>query len=293
MSRLLPLTLFLVLCCLASATGAEAKPILGIADQKPSTFADARLAALGLRHARIAIPWDVMADPASLRVADDWMRAARSAAVEPLVAFTGSRRRAFKGRNPTNGQMVAALRSWRARWPGQVRVVSTWNEPNLGKRPEVVASWWRALTRAARRSPNVWGLHAYNDVNTFSTRRTKALLARLRGDVWITETGGVVDRARPMYRFSGCGVAHQTRATRFLLRRIARLSPRIKRIYVYHWGLGDPARASFDAALIGPDGRERPSLGLIRSYLGLPAPVPAGGYSGEPARCNRGTTIRR
>ena len=70
---LLVLLLSVVLCSTASA-----KPVLGIADQKASTFDDPRLQALGLKYARYYVPWDVLKDKTSLAETDEWLAKAKS-----------------------------------------------------------------------------------------------------------------------------------------------------------------------------------------------------------------------
>jgi hypothetical protein len=311
--RLLLLVPLLILLLCASA---QAKPALGIADQKPETFLDPRLDDLHLRYSRLYVPWDVLKDKHSLGVVDAWLAGSKLDNLDPLITISRSRIPSRIAVNPTPAQLAAEYKKWRKRWPGQMNTISTWNEANLGKKPEMVAKWWLALRRAcptctvlgadlldepkvltwatafvkaAKRAPTIWGLHAYNDVNTFTTSSTKALLKSLKGDIWLTETGGVANRVRPIYKFSACGVAHQTKATSFLLKQVATLSPRIKRIYIFNWGLGDGG-ASFDSALVDEEGRERPSLNLVRTYLGLARiPTPIGGSSPELRRCKKGT----
>ncbi len=293
----------------------SAKPVLGIADQKPSTFDDTRLQGLRLRHARVYVPWDVLRDPNTLPTIDAWFAGAKRVGMQPLVTIARSRVGGRAGYKPSPAELVREFRRWRSRWAGQVDLVSTWNEANLGNSPQTVARWWVALSRACSRctvlgadlldvpnvvvwaqqfvaaagqAPKVWGLHAYVDVNTFQTTTTRALLKHLKGDFWITETGGVANRVRPMYTFAGCGVRHQTRATKYLLKTIAGLSPRIKRIYLFNWGLGDN-RASFDASFVDAKGRERPALNVVRRYLGQPTvAAPTGGLSPELASCKKG-----
>lgn len=318
MRRLLPLLLLPLLLLPLFAASAQAKAVLGIADQKASTFADPRLGALKLRYARVYMSWDVLQDKHTRREIDEWFAGARAAGMEPLVTISRSRIPSRISVKPTPARLAAEFRKWRTRWPGQVNRISTWNEANLGIRPELAASWWLALRRAcptctvlgadllddpkvldwaarfvkaAGRSPAIWGLHAYNDANTFKTTVTKALLKGLKGDFWLTETGGVATRPRPTYKFTGCGVRHQTKATSYLLKSIAKLSPRIKRIYIFNWGLGDND-ASFDSALIDAENRERPALNVIRRYLGQPTvAAPFGGFSPGPKRCKRGTKL--
>ena len=310
------ISLLVLLLSLTLCATAQAKPTLGIADQKPETFLDARLTTLNMKISRLYMPWDVLRDKRTLAIVDNWLAGSKLAGMSPLITISRSRLPNRKSVNPSPAQLVREFKKWRKRWPGQMSTIATWNEANIAKKPELVAAWWVALRRscssctilgadllddpkvldwaarfvkAAKRSPAIWGLHAYNDANTFKTTITKALLKGLKGDFWITETGGVADRPRPTYRFAGCGVRHQTRATRFLLKDIARLSPRIKRIYIFNWGLGD-GNASFDSALIDEQSRERPALNIIRKYLGQPTvPAPLGGFSPELKACNKGT----
>ncbi len=304
----LVLAILLGLAALAPA-GARARPVLGFADQKASMFADRRFVDLHIHQVRLNLPWDALQDPATLAQVDAWMRAARIGRFTPMVTINHSRRPGLEHRDPTAGALATQVRRWRRRWPGQIRQLSTWNEPNLGKSPALVAQWYRAIrracptctvvgadvvdrrnavswvqrfVRAAGRSPRVWGLHNYVDANTFSTRNTRAFLRATHGDVWLTETGGVVSRRRPGVRFLGAGSAHAAQATEFLLDRIVRVDPRrLTRVYLYSWSTS-ATDANWDSGVIGPDGRERPELRVVRCYLGsctprrsyAPAPVP-------------------
>jgi hypothetical protein len=281
-----------LLLVLAVSAPANAKARLGIADEQPAMFTDARFLDLGVHHGRLVVPWDVLLDPGTLARVDRWMAGARTARVAPLVTIGRSRRPGRASANPTPAQMAAALRGWRARWPGQIREVSTWNEGNLNKRPETVARWWLALRRAcpsctvlgadvvdtanvvtwtrrfvkaAHRAPGVWGLHAYVDANRFTTAATRRFLRATTGRVWLTETGGVLYRRHPGARFRGTGAAHAARATRFLLDRIVPLSPRIGRVYVYSWA-ASTADVNWDSGLVGPDGTPRPALAIVRAW---------------------------
>jgi hypothetical protein len=296
MRRFLALACLLVVALPAAAAHAR-RPMLGIADQKALTFQDDRFLALGLHTARLNLPWDVLSDPPTLEAVDAWMLGARVNAIGPLVTIDRSRRPGRQSLNPTPAQITAAVAGWRARWPGQIRALSAWNEGNINKRPELVAKWWlaarracpgctvlgadlvdrsnaaswaRRFVKAAKRRPVGWGLHAYNDANTFSTKSTRAFLKGTKGEVWLTETGGVVTRANPRYAFGGCGYAHAARATDFLLRRIAPMSKRITHVYLYSWSTG-PQDTSWDSGLIGPTGQPRPALDTLRRWLGLGA----------------------
>lgn len=284
-----------LLTTLAAPAAAQAKPTLGIADNKASTFSDPRFLDLKIKYARINIPWDVLTDPNTLPAVDQWMNGARLAGAKPLVSF--DRSRVNKRVNPSPQQLATALKAWRARWSGQISDVSAWNEPNInGKSASRVAKWWLALRKAcpsckvlpgelvdrtnaakwakdfikaAKRKPAIWALHAYIDANNFTTKNTKAFLKEAKGGkLWLTETGGVVRRtARAQNaKFKGAGVSHQTKATQYLLGTVAK-NPRIQRIYLYSWSsVGD---LNWDSGIVGPAGEARPALNVVRRYLGL------------------------
>ena len=118
------------------------------------------------------------------------------------------------------------------------------------------------------RAPRIWGLHNYGDVNRFTVHGTQALLgATGSGKLWFTETGGLVlhreyDGAR-VKRKLAYSLRHAARATLHAIR-LAQLSPRIRRVYLYHWRAPLPV-TNWDSALIGPRGTARPAYhALVR-----------------------------
>ena len=295
----------------------QAKPAIGFADQKPSMFLDQRFIDLGVRHARLNVPWDVLREPGTLANVDAWMAGARVRRVTPLITVDRSRRPGMQSRNPTAGVLATQVRKWRKRWPGQVKQISSWNEGNINKRPALVAQWYLAIRKAcpgctvlgadlvdrknavswakrfikaAKRTPAVWGFHNYVDSNNFKTTTTRAFLKQVKGRVWLTETGGVLNRARPSVKFAGTGADHAAKVTDFLLKRIAWLDPdRIQRVYLYSWSTA-PNDVTWDSGLIGPDGVERPALRVVRCFFGNcepktpapPMPVPPAADNAQP-----------
>lgn len=283
---------------LLAPAGAQATTI-GIADQKRDMFEDRRFLASGIRVARIETSWDVMSTPWQRAQLDAWLDAARRAGVRPLLSFGHSRtdRRA----RPTPERFLHEFRRVRRAWPW-VREYATWNEANhcgqpTCNRPELVAAYWRKLRvecgsrcrvlatelldmpnmvrwverflDAADRPPRLWGLHNYVDANRFSTRSTERLLAATKGQVWLTETGGLVRRRgkrRETVRLAE-SPWHAQRVTRFLLRDVAELSPRLTRMYLYHWNMQLEPGWKWDSGLIGPDGRARPAWREVARHL--------------------------
>jgi hypothetical protein len=119
----------------------------------------------------------------------------------------------------------------------------------------------RAFLRAANGTPRLWGLHNYSDTNRFRSRGTKALLRTVRGNVWLTETGGIV-------RFADAlpyNERRAARATKFMFK-LARSNRRIKRLYIYSW-LGEQRGARFDAGLVNPDGSARPAYDVVKRVI--------------------------
>lgn len=283
----------------ASVEGAGGRElIVGIGDQNPETFRDRRLTSLGVRHARLFTPWNsIFRHRAEL---DRWLNAVTAAGMEPFVAFnhaTGQRCPARPCSAPSVAQFRRAFEAFRKRYP-TVKVLSTWNEANhqtqpLARDPEraaayydamraecrdctivaadvlgdkTAAPWVRRFRAAAKSRPTLWGLHNYTDTNRFRSRGTRDFLAAVPGRVWITETGGIVKFTNVRGRGLPPSEKRAERAIRQMFK-LARLSPRIERLYIYQWRVKNP-REAFDAGLIGPGNRPRPGLETLKRELG-------------------------
>ncbi|HWH94062.1 MAG TPA: hypothetical protein VNT03_09385 [Baekduia sp.] len=299
---LLPLLLLTavatVVASAAATSAAQAKVAVGIADNKSDMFTDPRFAALKVKYVRVMVPYDALHDYALRTWLDGWMAGAKASGTRPLVTFDRSRRRT--SHNPSAAQMAKSLKDLRKRYPF-VKEFATWNEANINKRPETVARWWTAMrkacptctilgadlldrnnvgtwakrfVKAAKRTPKAWGLHNYTDANRLKTTGTRKLLAAVKGAVWFTETGGVVSRNNGSGVKFATGPAHAAKATRFVFSTLAKLSPRVQRVYVYHWNTGiasaDDGR-TWDSGLIGPDDQPRPSLAVLQGLLRVKA----------------------
>jgi hypothetical protein len=289
-----------------SARAAELRPVtgalkvkIGIADQKAAAFDDTRLQGLGLRYARRSVAWDALRFPDQVRDLDNWMAGVRLMGAEALITFARSRDRpGRRARVPGPFEYLNQFNRFRRRYP-DVKTFSAWNEANscgtgTCNRPDLVAryynalrrncsgctiaaadlldqpnmvSWTRRFRRAAHVEPRYWGLHDYLDANRLQTVRTAALLRAVKGEVWLTEVGGIVARRNNSDVPIPQGKAHAATAMRFIFDRLARLSARITRIYVYHWR-STTARDSWDSALVGSDGVARPALAVLKRVLG-------------------------
>jgi hypothetical protein len=113
--------------------------------------------------------------------------------------------------------------------------------------------------------PTIWGLHNYSDTNRFSSERTRAILAVVPGDVWLTETGGIVKFGGAFPNVHGSGLARATKALNFMFA-IAAKYKRIKRLYIYQW-TGGTASTIFDSGLTDSHHKPRPGYVTVCTHL--------------------------
>jgi hypothetical protein len=274
-------------------------PIVGIGDQKPDMFFDNRFLDMGISHARINIGWDEMYFLPRADALKDWMDAAHDAGVAPLVTFGHSWQPRRRRILPTVDEFVTAFVRFRLLYPW-VKDFAVWNEANhCGEptchHPGLVADYYDALhaecptcrilaaelldlknmnawvKRFNRRlgyQAKYWGLHNYLDANRLRTRSTSALLKLTKGEIWLTETGGIVARRNrshiaPKFEESA---RHAALATRWVFDRLVPLSKRITRVYLYEWNAVSK-QDTWDTALIGPDGKTRPAYAVLKRVL--------------------------
>jgi hypothetical protein len=110
--------------------------------------------------------------------------------------------------------------------------------------------------------PTVWGLHNYSDTNRFQSTRTKAVLAAVKGQVWLTETGGLVQFGAG-YPYS---LSRANKAVEYMFK-LAASNPRITRLYIYNW-YGGTSETRFDAGLVDANGVPRPAYYTVLQHLG-------------------------
>ena len=301
--RLLALTAALML--LGAADAAARPVVVGIGDQKAEMFSDPRLPWLRIRHARLVIPWShgSAGTDADRAYVERWLAGARRAGVEPLIGFGHPFSGPLRDELPTVAEYRRSTRRFMRRYPF-VRSYIAWNEANHCSQPTCkrpgraaayhdvlrracprctvvagdvldqsrMAEWVRAYRRALRTKVQVWGLHNYLDANRFRTGGTRRLLRAVRGRVWLTEVGGLIARRSANGRLQQGRIkldespAHAARVTRFVLDELVSLSPRLSRVYLYHWN----ARTrldTWDSAFITPGGRERPAYRVLERFL--------------------------
>jgi hypothetical protein len=281
--------------------------VVGMGENTVAAFDDPRFLATGIRHARLIVPYDVVqAGGRRLADTDAWLAAADRLNVEPLVSFGFSQRSDRRWHLPGVREYGARLHEFRERYPW-VRDYATWNEANHKKiqptgsypghtarlyrelRRQCVEAgctpvavdllltrsrrtwrWIRSFRRGAGPGAHIWGVHNYPDANRQSSAQTRRFLRTIAGEVWFTETGGIV-------RFGNRWRLDERRAARALRHafRLASISPLVTRIYVYNWRAVHSNRR-WDSGLISAGGRPRPAyfelLGALSGERFRPRP---------------------
>jgi hypothetical protein len=275
-------------------------PLIGLADNRPETMIDPRFERSEIKRIRVLVPYDDLARGGlRRRYVDSWFDTARGRGIEPLVSFYRSYR--DRHRLPSVASYRRNFRLFRRRYPW-VRYFSTWDEANFraaqptGNAPRRTAEfyraardectmgrctvitagfraegsahsarWLREFKRHIGPGPHIWGLVAHPDVNRFQTTYTEDFLRRTSGPVWVTEVGAV--------NFFGRGlrpsISRQTRAMRFITSRFPRVSPRLRRMYVYHWRAAE-GDTLWDSGLLSAEGQPRPAYKVFFQALGKP-----------------------
>ena len=75
----------------------------------------------------------------------------------------------------------------------------------------------------------------------------------------------MVRRNRSTIAFPG-SIRHAAAATRHVIK-LAALSPRVRRVYFYHWMPPEDRLPTWDSALVDRLGRPRPAYGVVRAWI--------------------------
>jgi hypothetical protein len=294
--RLIPV-MALLLCAIFAAP-AQANFKVGIADQDNTMFDNSNFQSLHIKRVRYLVPYEWYRHGFEVQAVKDFMTRAEQDGVEVLVHFTAkrgcynggrySRSRGCRAPNVTTYRK--AFKRFRADFPF-ADTFGIWNEGNhlsqpVAKKPRLAAkyflaarsacpsctlvaadvldstnmeSWLAKFRAAAKGKATIYGLHNYGDVNRKRSSGTRRLLRIVPGQVWLTETGGIL-KFLPAFKRSE---SRQASATKYMFsladkydRRRSGMRSRVTRLYNYQW-TGVPRSSRFDAGLVNPNGTPR------------------------------------
>jgi polysaccharide biosynthesis protein PslG len=295
--------LLAVAVAVAPAQGAQTAtpiPLIGIGEQNPAMFANPYFGKLNVKYVRVITAWDSLRHRWSRADLDNYMYAARAAGVRVLLGFGHARSAKRKVRRyvPSVKVFTKEFLRYKKRYPW-VKDWLTWNEANHCGEPtchkahrvarfynnmrhrcfgcnvvgadvldtDTMVPWVKEFKKTARKDKMIWGLHNYLDANRMRTSGTRDLLKTARyGQVWFTETGGVVKRTNRSRITFPENRRHAAKATKQVFR-LARLSPRVRRIYFYQWMPSPKKNSSWDSALVDRRGKPRPAYKVLATFV--------------------------
>ncbi len=283
---------------------AAASYLTGLGDESPEMFTDPNAMQLKTKIARYIAPWDAVAHSYSLDKAKVWIKAAEAAHMQVLVAFYHSeytptrmpsvaqykhdvqkfiklfphvkQYQAWDESNRGNIRGVLASPSAAATakyYQALIRVckgctalgLDVLDAQDIGPTLEYISEFKREIGRLRTVMPKIWGLHNYSDINRLESWRTRELSRALGGQVWLTETGGIVQFGGGFPNRNGSGLRRAAKVLGYMFN-VAASQSRIKRLYIYDW-TGGNTRTRFDAGLTDSHHVPRPGYVVVCKKL--------------------------
>jgi hypothetical protein len=289
----------------AEPAAAKRAPVLmGLGDDHVQMFSSPLWRQLHVGITRYIVPYDVMAHSREALEAAQWITTATSNHQQILVAFYHSTQvpltmpsaslyrndvAKFIRRFPQVREYQAWNESDRGFVPGYFASPSPMQSAvyyrelrslahhdtilgldildsyKIGPTLNYVAEFKRDIRRLHVPMPTLWGLHNYSDTNRYESTRTRAILAAVPGNLWLTETGGVVQYGTDFTNYHGAGLRRAAHALEYMFK-LANVSPRLRRLYIYNWyGAGPSAR--FDAGIMDRYGHPRQGYVVVCNRL--------------------------
>ncbi len=272
--------------------------LTGLGDETASMFRNALYKQLHTKIVRYIAPYDAVAHPYSLDKAIVFIDAAQAAHEKVLVAFYHSEYTPTKLPRVSTYQndvkkfvklfpYVKEYESWdeanRGNERGQfsspsavgaaqyyqalLRVckgctvigLDVLDQQYIGPTLTYISEFKREIGRLETVMPKIWGLHNYSDVNRLEGWRTRELVGALGGQVWLTETGGLVKFGGAFPNKNGSGLKRAAKVLKYMFA-LASAHARIKRLYIYDWN-GGTSSTRFDAGLT--NAHEQPREGYV------------------------------
>jgi hypothetical protein len=269
-----------------------------MADQDVHMFDNPSYQALNIERIRYLVPIDWYKHDFQVAEVTNFLARANADGADVLAHFTARRgcytngrySRSRKCRAPSVRAYKRSFDRFRGAFPF-VTSYGVWNEGNhvsqpTARKPRLAAkyflaarkacrsctfvaadvldsknmeSWLRKFRVASRGKARIYGLHNYSDVNRKRSSGTRRLLRTVPGQVWLTETGGIL-KFLPAFRRSE---SRQAQRTKYMFKLVDRydhrrsgMRSRITRLYNYQW-TGVNRNARFDAGLVNANGSPR------------------------------------
>jgi hypothetical protein len=277
---------------------AAATYMTGIGDENAKMFQSPFWTRLNTKIVRYIAPYDAVAHRDSLNQARAFIQGAEAAHQKVLVAFYHSEHSPTRLPSVSQyGHYVKKFvklfpyvkqyQSWDEANRGNV--AGAFSSPSAG----TAARYYQALIRVCNRCtvigldlldaakigptltyisefkheighlktvmPRIWGLHNYSDINRLESWRTRELIHAFGGQVWLTETGGIVKFGGEFPNRNGSGLTRAAKVLKYMFN-VAASQSQVKRLYIYNW-TGGTGGARFDAGLT--NAHEQPRAGYI------------------------------
>jgi hypothetical protein len=128
-----------------------------------------------------------------------------------------------------------------------------------------ISEFKHEISRLRTVMPKIWGLHNYSDINRLESWRTRQLIRALGGQVWLTETGGIVQFKPSFPNTRGAGLSRAAKVTKYMFA-VAAKYPQLKRLYIYDWTGGNRS-TRFDAGLTNAHHQPRAAYVILCRQL--------------------------
>jgi len=274
--------------------------LTGIGDEYLSMFHEPLFEQLHTKIVRYIAPYDAVAHPYSLTQAGAFIQTAEAAHEQVLVAFYHSEYTPTKLPSVATYQRdvqkfvklfphVRQYQSWDEENRGNIAHVlaspsasasaryyqalirvckgctviglDILDAAEIGPTVQYISEFKREIGRLRTIMPTIWGLHNYSDINRLESWRTRDLVHDLGGQVWLTETGGLVQFGNAFPNRNGSGLTRAARVLKYMFA-VAASHASIKRLYIYDW-TGGNSRTRFDAGLMNAHDQPRAGYTVV------------------------------
>lgn len=272
--------------------------LTGIGDEQPELFGNPLWQQLHTKVVRYIAPYDAVAHTASLNKAKLWIHEAETHHQQVLVAFYHSEYSPLRLPSVAQYQRdvqkfvklfphVRQYQSWDEANRGYIphylaspsavaaaqyyqallRVchgctvigLDVLDAQSIGPTLTYISEFKREIGKLRTIMPKIWGLHNYSDINRLESWRTHELTRALGGQVWLTETGGIVQFGGSFPNVRGSGLTRAAKVLKYMFA-VAASRPQIKRLYIYDW-TGGYSSTRFDAGLM--NAHDQPRAGYV------------------------------